>query len=54
MIYVLILSILGIGYYTMTYGVSLYKDKNILAACGVFIAGIFCTVVPIIVLIAKG
>jgi hypothetical protein len=51
MIYIASLFILCSGYYTLTYGISLWKDENNkLGGFGVSLLAVIGTVVPIIVL----
>lgn len=54
MIYVFVLFMLVCGYYTFTYGVSLWRDdSNKLGAVGVTVAAIVGTIAPIIVMFIK-
>lgn len=54
MIYVFILFMLGCGFYTLTYGVSLIRDdKNKLGGIAVSVYAVTATIAPIVVLLMK-
>lgn len=54
MIYLFILFIFGCGYYTLTYGMSLWKeDNNKLGAVAAIAFAVVGTILPSIVLIVK-
>jgi hypothetical protein len=54
MIYLLILFLIAVGYYTFTYGVFIMtKEKNTLAAVGTILLAVIGTILPIIVLFLK-
>lgn len=54
MLYIFTLFMLGCGYYTLTYGISLWRDdKNKLGGFGAAAVAILGTVVPIVVLYMK-
>lgn len=54
MIYVFVLFMLACGYYTLTYGISLWRDDgNKLGALGVAMAAMVGTIAPIVVMFIK-
>jgi hypothetical protein len=54
MIYLLILILIAIGYYTFTYGVFIIRrEKNTLAAAGTILLAVVGTLAPIIALFIK-
>jgi hypothetical protein len=54
MMYVFVLFMFACGYYTFTYGVSLWRDdKNKLGAVGVVIAAVVGTIAPVVVMFIK-
>ncbi len=54
MIYIFTFFMLCAGYYTLTYGVSLWKDdKNKLGGAGTVIIAIVGTIAPIVVMYMK-
>jgi hypothetical protein len=54
MIYIFVLFMLACGYYTFTYGVSLWRDDaNKLGAVGAAMAAIVGTIAPIISIFLK-
>ena len=54
MTYVFAILMLMIGYYTLTFGISLWKnDKNRLGGAGAIIMAVVGTLIPIIVLFVK-
>ncbi len=54
MIYILVIFMLCCGYYTFTYGISIWKnEKNKLASIGTIAMAIIGVVLPIIVLFIK-
>lgn len=54
MIYVLTLFMLGAGYYTLTFGINLWKnEKNKLGGFGAVALAVIGTIVPLIVMFIK-
>ncbi len=54
MIYIFMLFMLGSGYYTFTYGISLWRDdKNKLGGFAVAVFAVIGTIIPGIVLFMK-
>jgi hypothetical protein len=54
MIYMFVFLMLACGYYTFTYGISLWRDDgNKLGSIGVMLAAVGGTIVPIVVMFVK-
>ena len=54
MVYILIIFMLLAGYYSLTYGVSLWRDdQKILGSIGVILISVLGTIIPIVFLIIK-
>ncbi len=54
MVYVMMIFMLMAGYYSLTYGVSLWRDdRKILGSIGVIMISVVGTIIPIVFLIIK-
>lgn len=54
MIYILFLFIIGLNYYTLTYGIYLWKsENNKLGSVGTIAIAVIATIVPILVAFIK-
>lgn len=51
--FILPIFLLGCGFYSLTYGISLWKDKNKLGAVGASFIAVAGTVTPLILLFIK-
>lgn len=54
MVYIVMILMLLIGYYTLTFGISLWRDSNNkLGSVGAIIIAVLGTIVPIVVMFVK-